>query len=1446
MKRISVFFALMLSIGSGVTYAGQAELLAAYTVLEDHINGVATLNNTQINAQKTIINSNKQHAGDNTTMITASFDLIDTYESVKGALFINSTTNSSFSRTDASNPNKALALAMFVVYQAVVDDAYTPWTLANHQAALVGKKFVSANYFPGNVAAPADPNAVYSVQIKASQPEAWGYDVQFQTEDARRPTGAYLAPGSIATVTVPAAIVGKGYKVRVGAHVADLSGRTNDYKRLDRVSLTYAINSTTTEIASPLGGGIYIDVPYEEDEGLVTIEFQNTVRAPFYSNTVARQTTLTEWQNTERSHAGTWTDFETDKFMLTLPTDWIYNYNDPVTLMNNWDDSMDVLSRLQGLPLVRPKTVLYCIVDMTLDAAVFSPGYPQSNDNYNPASSTSGAEAGNKDHEYLNGPLDTDDEFFHEFGHAAFINKFDGEVEAIVNLFHVAVHHQVGNKSIDQAFRYSRWTNNGHTVDRGVAAINWAVTSGFRNGDPMTENQKKYQHRGYAHYVDNAALFGWDSLGDFYNSVAVDWEAGTKYLPKNSVPTDGRIIRMSRAAGANLLPLLHFWGTHPNTRSFVQSTLDSEGILPSAAIYDRLIYYKSIIPMSSSEFSAYHNKIWNIQQSSENDQNLAWRSSWNSTLGQASKDEIQAIIDLYFPNGRPVESLPYFEGFEDGVSGWSQATNDNYDWRRHSGGTYSGAAGPAQAATGDHYIYAEGHDSGGSNKTASYECVFDFSSTRETTLSFDYHMYGAFIDFLAVDVNDGTVWTNNVWIQNGQQQTSSDDPWLPATVDLSSFTGNDEVTIRFRTKNTQYNSADPAIDNISIDLGPLHLPYYEGFESGIGDWKQSAGDDYDWTHHTGGTVTAAAGPSGAASGDYYLYAEGHHGLGSNKVASVECDFDFSSIQEIFLTFDYHMYGIQIDYLAVDIYDGTSWTNNVWFADKDQHASSEAPWSSASVDLTSYAGNDLVTVRFRTANEQWNAADPAIDNIRIGPGPITLPYAEDFENGPGAWEQSVDDDYDWTRHTGGTSTPDAGPDGASSGAYYMYAEGHHDLGSDKTASMQCVFDFSLVHETTLTFDYHMYGGFIDLLAVDVYDGTNWTEDVWIRNGQQHAGSDIPWSSATVDLTSFTGNDAVTIRFRTGNTLWNGADPAIDNIRIGYGPFPLPYAESFENGMGAWEQSTDDDYDWTHHTGGTESNPAAGPVGASDGSYYLYAEGHDAPGSNKVSSVYCAFDFSSATAPELTFDYHMRGYYIDYLAVDVHDGTQWTEGKLFINNQQHLSSEAPWSNATVDLSAYAGNGNVILRFRTANTQYNSADPAIDNIQIIDVPPLSPIESWRMTHFGTSDNTGDAADSANMDFDSMNNLLEFVLDTDPTVFDSAYQSMTTSGIAMLVEYTRRKSTGYSIYAEWSPNLQPGSWNTVGITEAVADNGDIETVTVTIPFESTEDSKFVRIVVE
>ncbi|VGO19381.1 glycosyl hydrolase [Pontiella sulfatireligans] len=545
------------------------------------------------------------------------------------------------------------------------------------------------------------------------------------------------------------------------------------------------------------------------------------------------------------------------------------------------------------------------------------------------------------------------------------------------------------------------------------------------------------------------------------------------------------------------------------------------------------------------------------------------------------------------------------------------------------------------------------------------------------------------------------------------------------------------------------------------------LPYRESFEEGIGAWRQFDEQDRFWEVGSGGTPTAASGPNGAADGNFYLFSEGHD-AGSYVTNVVECSFDFSTVSSAQLGFDYHMYGNYIAFVALDVFDGSTWISNVWKKNNQQHSGRDQAWTKAAVDLSAYAGNSNVKLRFRPANKQFNAADPAIDNIRID---------EDNSNSPVANPLSFVIDEDTA-----VATTLSGSD----------ADG--DILSYKVTTQPS-------------------GGTLSGTA----------PDLTYTPGGDFYGS---------DSFTYTVNDGL-------------AESPEVTVSITVNPIliSLPYAESFEAGMGDWQQVAADDYDWTLRSGGTPSG-AAGPSGASDGTYYLYAEGHDAGGSNNTASVLARFDFSEASTPELTFDYHMYGGYIDYLALDVFNGSTWTLNVWKKNGQQHGSSAAAWSSAMVDLSAYAGTSVLTLRFRTANLEWNSADPAIDNIEIVD-NMLSPYEQWAEDAFAGAPGGSDTFATGNPDGDSNNNNLEWILATDPMVADSPITAMTFSDPNWIITYTRRKIDGISVYAEYSPELEPPNWGTTGFVEVViGDDGEVETVAVLIAYDL--DYKFIRLRVD
>ena len=645
---------LTLNLAGAAAQDSTARLSSALDQLQAHIDGTAPLAGPELQQIGELIAREGKQLASGADMLRRAFEVVEAYETKSGPLFLNPRTWNGFPR----RPTRGLELdrAMFELQQALLDHAYTPDNLLKYQSVLKGVAFLTSAYFPGAVPAKPDPNRAYRVKVNASQPTPWGSPVMYDEDPARRPTGCYLVPGSIGEVTVPPALVGKGFAVRVGAHSWDLKHKPN-IKRLDRVSLVFPIEAPTTLIANPLGGGIYIEVPPKANAGLVEVTIRNVVRSPFFSARSFDKTSLAKWRNVERHHPGPWADFETDKFMMQVPTSWIYRYDDPARLMRDWDKALDVVSTLFGRPKVRSKSVLYLQVDVVLRGDAFYPGYPQSNFMYDPHK----PEDGHSDHWLLRGPQSDGATIFHELGHAQLFTKFRGEVEAVVNLPYVAVLNKAFGVPLDEAFGRSFHNPN---ISLDQAAIMWMVTQNFRDGKPMDisnseRNEVRYQHRGYAKYVEIANLFGWKTLEKFWRTYQLDFLKGVQPEDRNADPTDGRILRLSQQAGCDLTPLIHFWGVQPDNPAELRAAIAKHGLRPSAKVYDRLMHYMTLIPMSREEFARHAAVIYPRGIRPGQNPNFGegwyyvWLQKYDRSHGEAAKAALQKIIDTYFPNGRP-------------------------------------------------------------------------------------------------------------------------------------------------------------------------------------------------------------------------------------------------------------------------------------------------------------------------------------------------------------------------------------------------------------------------------------------------------------------------------------------------------------------------------------------------------------------------------------------------------------------------------------------------------------------------------------------------------------------------------------------------------------------------------------------------------------------------
>ena len=643
-------------------------LLDAIAALKNHINGSNVLSAAQISTYKLAIDAEKSRFATSAGAIAAAFDLVTTYDTVLGPLFV---ARSLPARASVTND---LHWALCTLMQNIMDLTYTPVNIAKYEYLLNGFKFGSSASFPGSCPAPAIPNQIHAATISASYLNTVGRATQGDGPGtfARKPTGCYLAPGTIVTVTVPAALVNKGYQIRVGAHSWDFSNKPN-IKRLDRSSLVYAITSLETKIASPLGGGIYIEVPFLANAGVVSVQIKNAVRSPFFSAKSFHKTTPAEWL-AERTSPAPWADFQSDKFMMQVPTSWISAMQDPTKLMQDWDASMDSVNDLMGFPRIRGKEAFYTQVDVEIRASVFAPGYPSINVGGFSSTATYGGYAS---HYLVRGPQygGGADIEYHEQGHGYLFPKFGGETESNVNLLYVPALHQKFGFSLDTAFRSSLgYTNTYQTLD--TTAIAWMTTFNFSPKEqPMADGEKAYQLKGHAKFVDIARLYGWGALNKYATSMVTDEENGITVAETN----DSLLLRLSKAVGKDIRPLFHFWGIYPENPGTLATAMSAANLTVPADIYDTLVHYKSIVLPDNAAFRTFAMAWWGHKPLitgywEETDHAMQWDETLDADGGSANanvrpngdiyvaasatsiQNRVQELIDLYYPAGRPADT----------------------------------------------------------------------------------------------------------------------------------------------------------------------------------------------------------------------------------------------------------------------------------------------------------------------------------------------------------------------------------------------------------------------------------------------------------------------------------------------------------------------------------------------------------------------------------------------------------------------------------------------------------------------------------------------------------------------------------------------------------------------------------------------------------------------
>ena len=192
--------------------------------------------------------------------------------------------------------------------------------------------------------------------------------------------------------------------------------------------------------------------------------------------------------------------------------------------------------------------------------------------------------------------------------------------------------------------------------------------------------------------------------------------------------------------------------------------------------------------------------------------------SWGSNLTAQTINSYPYFYDFENETTGPTTSNPSYTMVQ---PGWLNASGDDMDWTNDVNNTGSGSTGPNLDHTpgaGVFYMYLE-TSGGGAGRTANLLTpTFDFTNAPTPQVSFWYHMYGATTGslFFEVSTNGGTTWTT-LWSLTGQQQTSSNDPWLQAVVNTAAYGGQASVRFRFRGVTGTSFTGDIGLDDFLVE-----------------------------------------------------------------------------------------------------------------------------------------------------------------------------------------------------------------------------------------------------------------------------------------------------------------------------------------------------------------------------------------------------------------------------------------------------------------------------------------------------------------------------------------------------------------------------------------------------------------------------------------------------
>ncbi|XP_047737003.1 TRPM8 channel-associated factor 2 isoform X2 [Hyalella azteca] len=397
-------------------------------------------------------------------------------------------------------PKEKLALAVAAdLYDALTDKA----TLLPHRQSFDLEKELSIKIEAGNAAA------------------------QCRWES----TGFYTPPATPITIVVPQEIVDGKWQVQIGCQTDNLFN-ISELRRAPVAVRRVPIKQQVLKIEYLWGGLIYFIVPANSKLGQLEVTFKNVVRAPYFA--LKGSNTVLEWQQEIRHHPAPWAELAADNIILTLPSSFIRDLDDPRPVLQLWNEIMRHVARLSAIPeqFPRPERI---VADVQISAGSMHSGYPIM------VHDTSAKEMVDLERISSVGLWG----FIHELGHNQQNSKWEicpHTTEATCNLWSIYVHEKVLNVPSHRAHgclaAEKRRQRIEEHVGKGASLSTWHVWTCLET------------------YLQLQEAFGWDAFIEVHRLYHGMEETGSSNESKMN--TYAQVF--SNQVKKNLAPFFAAWG----------------------------------------------------------------------------------------------------------------------------------------------------------------------------------------------------------------------------------------------------------------------------------------------------------------------------------------------------------------------------------------------------------------------------------------------------------------------------------------------------------------------------------------------------------------------------------------------------------------------------------------------------------------------------------------------------------------------------------------------------------------------------------------------------------------------------------------------------------------------------------------------------------------------